>query len=301
MKLPVHKEKPEGLATKTDLAKEGLRPVGEPVAVWRWYKHRGRGSGWQHTPLYRRAEARPPTDEQLQAERDYRNALARERRTRKKQAQQAALEQWRTDYWHSINTFKRWATSPDFVVLDTETNGLRGQILEVAVVTLQGELLFESLVKNFEPLDPEAQKIHGITAELLAGAPSFVEIAPQLRAVLRGRTVLAFKVDFDYERLKYTRLSVGLEQGVLNRKSTACVMLEYAVLHGLYDAEEQDYRWASLDKACAEMGVSRQGVRHRAAGDALTTAALVQAVAAKDWPEQELRDVPFGIQAEYGL
>lgn len=297
MSLPIHDHVPEGLATKTTLLKAGLRPGGEPVATWRWYKHGGRGSGWQATPLYPLDEAAPPTPEQLAGEREARRVAARARKQAKQNLETAALAHYQQHHADTVAQFRRWATSPDVVVLDTETTGLDGHVIEIAVCTVAGELLLDTLVRSIVPIEEGAQRVHGITEEMLRTAPGFPHVAPHIREVLRGKVACIYNADFDLRRLRATRRAHGLEKGVLARSSTACVMEAYAVLHGDYEPESQEYTWVSLAWACGEMGVTPAGPAHRAAGDALTTAALIRAVAERDWPVP--RHAPPGILDEY--
>ncbi|WP_212648313.1 3'-5' exonuclease [Deinococcus hopiensis] len=70
------------------------------------------------------------------------------------------------------------ATNPNLVVLDTETTGLEGHVVEIAVVTLRGEMLLDTLIKNIESIEPDAQRVHGITEAMLATAPGFRWVAP---------------------------------------------------------------------------------------------------------------------------
>lgn len=296
MSLPVFDHCPPELASRTGLLKLGLRP-GAQVAVWRYYA-RGRGQrGWQSVPLYRVSEAAPPTPEQVSAEREARRAAGQQRRAAREARTEGALHSYRQDHAAALAKFRDWATRPDVVVLDTETTGLKGHAIEIGVCRVGGEVLFDTLVKNAEPIEPGALRVHGITEERLTTAPSFRWVAPQLRDVLAGQTVCIFNAEFDYAVLRRTRREQGFPRPVLPRSQTACVMLAYAVLAGDYDPEEQGYRLVSLARAAAAMGVARQGEAHRALGDALTTAALIRAVAARDWPVPET--APAGLLEDF--
>ena len=87
----------------------------------------------------------------------------------------------------------------EYVFLDTETTGLDddAQVVEIAIVDDTGAVLFESLVKPTVPVEPEAAAIHGIGPDRLASAPTWPEIAEQVRAALEGKTVVIFNSDFD--------------------------------------------------------------------------------------------------------
>lgn len=85
-----------------------------------------------------------------------------------------------------------------WVVLDTETTGLsaRDEIVEVAILDpVTG--LFESLVRPAGPISADAARLHGLGPAELEAAPRFAEVAPKVRRLLGGRTVLGYNVAFD--------------------------------------------------------------------------------------------------------
>jgi len=93
---------------------------------------------------------------------------------------------------------QRWA------VVDVETSGTdpdRDRIISIAALTLapdgtvEGTLstLLNPGIANTGPAD-----IHGITADMLTGQPSFGAIVGQLSQLLRGRTLVAHNAAFDY-------------------------------------------------------------------------------------------------------
>lgn len=92
------------------------------------------------------------------------------------------------------------------VFLDTETTGLDddAQVVEIAIVNADGAVIFESYVKPTVSVNPEAQAVHGIGPEKLASAPTWPEIAEQVRAALEGKTVVIFNADFDTRILLQT-------------------------------------------------------------------------------------------------
>lgn len=104
-----------------------------------------------------------------------------------------------------------------FACLDTETTGLYpaqgGKICEVAVCVSQGGNPveeFATLLNPGMPMSPEVVQIHGITNEMVAGAPSFAEIAPKLLSILDGCVLVAHNADFDIGFLRKEFESCGL-------------------------------------------------------------------------------------------
>jgi DNA polymerase III subunit epsilon len=74
-----------------------------------------------------------------------------------------------------------------WVVVDVETSGSdpdRSRIISIAALALANDCTIEnSLVSLIDPGidDPGPTEIHGLTAQMLAGQPSFPDIAAWLR------------------------------------------------------------------------------------------------------------------------
>lgn len=68
------------------------------------------------------------------------------------------------------------------IFCDTETTGQdrNAEVCEIAIVDEHENVLFESLVKPSKPIPQAATKIHGITNEMVANAPTFAEIWHQI-------------------------------------------------------------------------------------------------------------------------
>jgi DNA polymerase III epsilon subunit-like protein len=158
------------------------------------------------------------------------------------------------------------------VFLDTETTGLDddAQVVEIAVVDEDGSVLFESYCRPTVPVDPGAQAVHGIGPNLLAGAPTWPEIADQVRHVLDGNEVVIFNAEFDTRILIQTAAAHGDHADWVHGLATRCAMYRAADVYGATNR----YGTISLVNAAARAGIQFQGRAHSAAGDAATTAAL---------------------------
>ena len=105
----------------------------------------------------------------------------------------------------------------EFLVVDTETNGLGGDACELtevgAVLVGGGELhdRWSSLVRCNRPLGRGIQRFTGITQEMLAGAPGLEEVLPPLRELLEGRVLVAHNAPFDRRVLRRGFELIGLE------------------------------------------------------------------------------------------
>lgn len=84
-------------------------------------------------------------------------------------------------------------------MLDTETTGIEydSEIVDIAIIDLDKNLIFASLVKPICPIPEEATMIHGITNEMVADAPSWLEVWAQVQKLLSGKTLLIYNADFD--------------------------------------------------------------------------------------------------------
>lgn len=91
---------------------------------------------------------------------------------------------------------------PKAVILDTETTGLKGHMVEVAVIRMDGSVVINTLVRPPVPVEFGAGRVHGITDAELSGARVFGEVwNKDLVYALADRTVWAYNVEFDREVL----------------------------------------------------------------------------------------------------
>ena len=165
-----------------------------------------------------------------------------------------------------------------------------------------GAVLFESYCRPTVPVDPGAQAVHGIGPEKLATAPSWPEIAAQVRAVLESKTVVIFNSNFDTRLLQQTATAHAADQGLeacdaavkwILELETRCAMYRAAAIYGATN----QYGTISLINAAAAAGVEFQGRAHSAAGDAATTAALWRVMSEIS---EELRETNEGICRNQG-
>jgi DNA polymerase-3 subunit epsilon len=103
----------------------------------------------------------------------------------------------------------------EFLVIDTETNGLGGEDCELtevgAVLVGGGELhdRFSSLVRTSMPLRRGIQRFTGITQAMVDGAPSLEDVVPQIEARLDGRVLVAHNAPFDRRVLRQAFDRIG--------------------------------------------------------------------------------------------
>ncbi|WP_327269932.1 DEDDh family exonuclease [Streptomyces sp. NBC_01218] len=101
-----------------------------------------------------------------------------------------------------------------YAVVDVETTGLArdDRIVSAAVYRLdaRGEIEDHWYTLVNPERDPGPVWIHGLTSEVLEGAPLFTEIAGQLSEYLTGRVLVAHNAAFDWSMIarEYARASV---------------------------------------------------------------------------------------------
>lgn len=158
-----------------------------------------------------------------------------------------------------------------FAVVDVETTGMRAgasdRITEIAVVVVHGgrrEVVFESLVNPGRPIPPAICSITNITNEMVQDAPSFAEVADQVLAALAGRVFVAHNARFDWGFISAeVRRARDL---ALDGPRLCTVRLARRLVKGV--------RSCGLDNLTQYFGFANPA-RHRAAGDALVTADLL--------------------------
>ncbi|MDN6300848.1 MAG: 3'-5' exonuclease, partial [Micrococcaceae bacterium] len=92
----------------------------------------------------------------------------------------------------------------DFTAIDFETaNGFRGSACSVGVTRVRdGGIVDEAYwlmrpPEGFDHFDPRNVQIHGITADMVATAPRFGEVFPELASFIGADTVVAHNAAFD--------------------------------------------------------------------------------------------------------
>jgi DNA polymerase-3 subunit epsilon len=176
----------------------------------------------------------------------------------------------------------RWAMVPEaqgspllddcaFAVVDVETTGARAgfgdRITEIAVAVVHGgrrEIVFDSLVNPERPIPRTVCAITNITDEMVRHAPRFAELAERILTTLSGRVFVAHNARFDWNFVSAElRRSRDL---TLDGTRLCTVRLARRLVRGV--------RSCGLDNLCRFFGFHNKA-RHRAAGDALVTAELL--------------------------
>jgi DNA polymerase-3 subunit epsilon len=155
----------------------------------------------------------------------------------------------------------------EFLAVDTETNGLNGDLCEMtevgAVLVGGGELheTWESLTQTERPLQRGIQRFTGITQAMVDTAPPPAEVLPELAEWLEGRVLVAHNARFDDRVLRGAFERQGLDWPDPPVVCTVALARRFAPL----------IRRRGLASLADALGIEVDEV-HRALPDALTCA-----------------------------
>lgn len=168
----------------------------------------------------------------------------------------------------------------DFIVVDTETTSLHGLPVSICIIDRAGTVLLDTLVNPGENISEGARAVHGISAEMVADAPTFTDLYPTLRALLHGKKWVGYNIGFDIGVLDRACEKAGLEAFKVSKRWD--VMSLSAVLWSEWSDYWGDYKWIKLDEAAYCAGVSVEDKAHSALGDCRRTLGVLKAIAAME-------------------
>ena len=163
------------------------------------------------------------------------------------------------------------ARDPDsWVILDTETTGLgpQAEVVQIGVINGRGDVLMDNvLVRPKGRIEPDAARIHHITEEMVANAPSFLEVLPRLQDIVRNKLLVIYNAEYDL-RLLAQSAQAHNAMPYLPYGGCDCAMLRYAEWVGEWNDYHNSFRWQKL-----------AGGDHSALGDCTATLAVIEKMA----------------------
>lgn len=206
---------------------------------------------------------------------DYADDFVEENNERKKDIltiQNAMFNEHRV--WKYEEEFRFILENKDkYVILDIETTGLsfsKDRVIELGIIDLDGNVLFDDLIYTDVPISQEAYKIHHIKQEDLKGKPTIEDLRSTLDSVLKAKIVIGYNVQFDMNMLDVS----GYKDILYN--NSYCLMNAY-----------MNYRNASffysLQGALMSEGINIKQ-NHRAVDDAFCCLNLIKKIASKSRP-----------------
>jgi DNA polymerase III epsilon subunit len=156
-----------------------------------------------------------------------------------------------------------------FTIIDVETTGLApadDRVCEIGAIRLiagKEEGRFQSLVQPGRPMPEIARSKHGISDEMLKNAPSFSQIAADLRNFMSGSVLVAQNAEFDVGFLNAEFVRAGMTRLAMPALDT--ILLARKVKPGLptYNLDTLAYHFKVSFKE-----------RHRSLGDCEVTGTI---------------------------
>lgn len=274
---------PENLATKTQLSRMGLKPAKDqkPVAV--------RTSPLRYIPdrdLYEIALA-VPKRKMTEAQAATLEAARRKAMTTTCCDRYVGTINWREKGDMCPSCYAAWQeeqheaflkeaeqeaaewargvlADPAAVILDTETTGLEGRIVDIAIIRADGTVILNTLINPECPIPAGASNIHGITDEMVKDAPTFKDVFSQIKTITEGASrVVIYNASFDTSILNWDCYRCEV---TLNFRAE-CAMLQYAAYYGDWSHHHKSFKWQRLNGG------------HRALGDCLATLERIKSMA----------------------
>lgn len=168
----------------------------------------------------------------------------------------------------------------DALILDTETTGLdqRAQVIQLAILDTSSDVKMDRLLKPTVSIECDAERVHGLTMEMVEDAPTIVDVYEELTELLMGASrVVIYNASYDVRLINQSFAaykhpwSIG---SAFVRDKIECAMLRYAEWFGEWMGRSTgsptgSYRWQKLP-----------GGDHTALGDCRATLGVLWKMAA---------------------
>ena len=177
----------------------------------------------------------------------------------------------------SISWAKEVIADNQTLFLDTETTGLNdAEICEIAIIDSWGEVAYYSYVKPKNGIPIEAEKIHGISNEMVKDAPSWEQVAPLVKKCIAGHRVIIYNAIFDRKMMHQSDQQAGLHRTEWKEIAKfQCAMEEFARFYGEYNDYHGSFRWQKLGYAYYHITRKNLHEAHGAVVDAMACREVV--------------------------
>ena len=161
---------------------------------------------------------------------------------------------------------QRMLGNPHAVIIDTETTGLDGkaQAVQLAIIGIDGQTRYNSLLRPTVPIPDKVSQLHGITNERVQDAPTLLAELVTIRPILEDGPVIVYNAKFDIRILRQSLKAYGLSDGWVSTLDVHCAMLQYT-------AYRDSQKWLRLN-----------GGNHEAVIDCLATLDVIRLMAKGD-------------------
>ena len=172
-------------------------------------------------------------------------------------------------------SFEDWCRSfrqrEDWLILDTETTGLKGQVIDIAIVDHTGATVYDQLIRPTCAVEAGAAAVHRITEAMLQNAPTWAEEYPKIEEIIKGKEIMTYNARFDMDRIMQSCMAHKIE---MPEYTWHCLMLAYAKFYGAQDNYGRPGGWQKLEVACQQQKIQVRPA-HRALADTKMTYALL--------------------------
>lgn len=160
----------------------------------------------------------------------------------------------------------------EYLVLDTETSGLKGEIVELTIIRFSTEnpdpeVLFDSKIKTKNPIEPESSKIHHVYDKDVVDKNTWLEIREKILGLTKDQIVLTYNALFDRKAFHHSDAVWSLPR--FDWKSWCqwrCIMLAAGDLLTL----DPNLRWFKLFVVAEILDISTKDlVLHSSMGDTI--------------------------------
>lgn len=167
------------------------------------------------------------------------------------------------------------------VILDTETTGLRGEVIQLGVIDTTGQVLADTLIKPTRGTKVEkgAYDVHGIGDDMLKNAPTFEDVWRYVAPALKDKVIIAYNKKFDAARMKATLAKNNIIDPWFSAATWKCAMLVYADWRNEWNNWGKGTKWHKLTDACERHDLTVNVEAHDAVGDCLRTLGIIQIMA----------------------
>lgn len=157
------------------------------------------------------------------------------------------------------------------VICDTETTGLgKGhEIIDIALVDIDGNTLFQSYVKPYTAkISDKAASIHRLTAEKLSDSPHFSDIWSTIESILEDKVLVTYNANFDIPMIRRSIQACGDRAPNIE---AVCLM---KLVQAYFELEDP----LKLSEACKKLDIdiSTFGTAHTALADTKAACNVLQ-------------------------
>lgn len=156
----------------------------------------------------------------------------------------------------------------EFIYLDTETTGLYNddEIVELAIIDDNNNVLINTLIKPAQKKSwSQAQRIHGISPQMVADAPNLLDISDHIKEVVKDKNLIIYNKDFD--------VSFFTDE-LDTAASIQCCMIAFSDHQKIWSDYHQSYKWFKLVEAASICDHIWSSEAHRALADTQATKAV---------------------------